>query len=79
MVYGTTFGGAAVATLGLVVVTAVCRVMLRASEKNARAAARVPAATEPAQGHPGHRGRHSRTGAGVHRGCHGGANPPPHD
>ncbi|MER7764494.1 hypothetical protein [Streptomyces sp. NPDC097619] len=41
VVYGTSYGGAAVATLGLVVVTAVCRVMLRHAEKNERAAARV--------------------------------------
>ncbi|MFG2295418.1 hypothetical protein [Streptomyces sp. NPDC048603] len=68
VVYGTSFGGAAVATLGLVAVTAACRVMLRLSEKNERAA-RVLA--EPAgQAAAPHRGRHSRTGAGTHRGCH---------
>ncbi|MFE9254725.1 hypothetical protein [Streptomyces sp. NPDC006879] len=49
VVYGTSFGGAAVATLGLVVVTAVCRVLLRHSE---RTAARVIA--EQAGGHRRH-------------------------
>ncbi|MEV8535287.1 hypothetical protein [Streptomyces sp. NPDC051211] len=67
VVYGTSFGGAAVATLGLAAVTAACRVMLRHAEKNERAAARVPAES-PAPS--AHRGRHSRTGAGAHRGCH---------
>ncbi|MEV7418228.1 hypothetical protein [Streptomyces sp. NPDC089919] len=50
VVYGTSFGGAAVATLGLVVVTAVCRVLLRHSERNA---ARVPTGT-PRGRHGGH-------------------------
>ncbi|MEV7613402.1 hypothetical protein [Streptomyces sp. NPDC089799] len=77
VVYGTSFGGAAVATLGLVAVTAACRVMLRLSEKNQRAAARVLA---EAQGPAGpHRGRHSRTGAGAHRGCHASGGPTTQD
>ncbi|MFJ6939034.1 hypothetical protein [Streptomyces sp. NPDC101132] len=70
VVYGTSFGGAAVATLGLVAVTAVCRVLLRRSELTA---ARVTAAEQSAAGH---RGRHSRTGSGAHRGCHGGGGTP---
>jgi hypothetical protein len=76
VVYGTSFGGAAVATLGLVAVTAACRAMLRHSEKTQRAAAlalvedRLPSA---------HRGRHSRTGSGAHRGCHGSGAMSPHD
>ncbi|MFG2709049.1 hypothetical protein ACGFX2_00635 [Streptomyces goshikiensis] len=71
VVYGTSFGGAAGATLGLAAVTAACRALLRHSERVERAtAARVftegrrPAGTAP------HRGRHSRGGAGAHRGCH---------
>ncbi|MGI5449887.1 hypothetical protein ACQEVM_29760 [Streptomyces sp. CA-243310] len=68
VVYGTSFGGAAVATLGLAVVTAACRVLLRHSEKAKRSAARV-LAEEPFA--PSRRGRHSRGGAGSHRGRHG--------
>nr|WP_167747636.1 MULTISPECIES: hypothetical protein [Streptomyces] len=74
VVYGTSYGGAAVATLGLAAVTAACRVLLRHSEKAGRAAARV-AGREP----HGHRGRHSRSGSGAHRGCHGPMGPSPHD
>lgn len=76
VVYGTSFGGAAVATLGLVAVTAVCRAMLRYSEKTERAAARVLAEERLPSAH---RGRHSRGGSGAHRGCHGSDSPPPHD
>ncbi|MCB5167867.1 hypothetical protein LG634_23920 [Streptomyces bambusae] len=56
VVYGTSFGGAAVATLGLVAVTTACRIMLRHAEKTERSAARVLAAEPPAVA----RGRHSR-------------------
>ncbi|MFF0743076.1 hypothetical protein ACFYVL_22030 [Streptomyces sp. NPDC004111] len=60
--YGGAVGGAAVASGGLAVVTVVCRVLLRRSE---RTAARDLA--EELQ--PGtHRGRHGRTGSGTHRG-----------
>ncbi|KJY38116.1 MULTISPECIES: hypothetical protein [Streptomyces] len=76
VVYGTSYGGAAVATLGLAAVTAACRVLLRHSEKTGRAAARVPADEPLAHGH---RGRHSRSGSGAHRGCHGSLGPSPHD
>ncbi|GAA3381079.1 hypothetical protein GCM10017750_41640 [Streptomyces racemochromogenes] len=76
VVYGTSYGGAAVATLGLAAVTAACRVLLRYSEKTERAAARV-LSEDPLPS--GHRGRHSRTGAGSHRGCHGSAGTSPHD
>lgn len=80
VVYGTSFGGAAVATLGLVAVTAACRVLLRHSEKNERAAARVLAKGRPHTGAPRvHRGRHARSGAGSHRGCRGPGGTPPHD
>ncbi|MEU7551955.1 hypothetical protein AB0B01_06240 [Streptomyces sp. NPDC044571] len=69
VIYGTSFGGAAVATLGLAAVTAVCRAMLRCSEKAERAAAMVLAADRPA---PGRRRRRSRggsaSGGGGHRG-----------
>ncbi|MFD0269216.1 hypothetical protein ACFVGY_21985 [Streptomyces sp. NPDC127106] len=63
VVYGTTFGGAAVATLGLVAVTAVCRVMLRWSEKGSRGAVAVLA--EDRLPVPGRRRRHSRSGSGA--------------
>ncbi|MEU6892295.1 hypothetical protein ABZ934_10945 [Streptomyces sp. NPDC046557] len=76
VVYGTSFGGAAVATLGLAAVTAACRALLRQSERAERAAARVR--TEEASG-SGHRGRHSRGGAGSHRGCHAPGAMSPHD
>ncbi|MFD9407819.1 hypothetical protein ACFWBN_12510 [Streptomyces sp. NPDC059989] len=76
VVYGTSFGGAAVATLGLFAVTAACRVLLRYSERTERAAARVRAEERIPSGH---RGRHSRGGPGNHRGC-GGSDPvSPHD
>ncbi|MCZ4086557.1 hypothetical protein O1W17_32000, partial [Streptomyces sp. H34-S5] len=70
------YGGAAVATLGLLVVTAACRAMLRCSEKADRAAARVLA---EARVPSAHRGRHSRSGTESHRGCHGSDAPPPQD
>ncbi|WP_430625641.1 hypothetical protein [Streptomyces sp. NBC_01264] len=66
VVYGTSFGGAAVATLGLAAVTAACRVLLRHSERAERNAARVLAEDRLT---PAHRGRHSRAGAGTQRGC----------
>ncbi|WP_078556644.1 hypothetical protein [Streptomyces sp. PCS3-D2] len=73
VVYGTSFGGAAVATLGLLVVTAACLVLLRHSERNA---ARVRA-----EGHPpsAHRRRHSRGGPAGRRGCRASDSPSPHD
>ncbi|MET9884917.1 hypothetical protein ABZZ20_17660 [Streptomyces sp. NPDC006430] len=77
VVYGTSFGGAAVATLGLVAVTAVCRAMLRYSERAERAAAVVAAHRLP----PGRRRRRARgrngSAGGAHRGCwsSGGASP----
>ncbi len=58
--YGTSLAGATGTALGLAAVTAVCRVLLRQSERGAarlRAEERVP-----------HRGRHQRTGTGAHRG-----------
>ncbi|MFD9336682.1 hypothetical protein ACFWBF_20140 [Streptomyces sp. NPDC060028] len=76
VVYGTSFGGAAVATLGLAAVTAACRVLLRHSEKVERAAARVLAEDRLPSAH---RGRHSRGGAGTHRGCHASGGFSPHD
>ncbi|MFD9453141.1 hypothetical protein ACFWBC_08630 [Streptomyces sp. NPDC059985] len=76
VVYGTSYGGAAVATLGLAAVTAACRVLLRYSEKTERAAARASAEEALPSGH---RGRHSRTGGGSHRGCHGSGPVSPHD
>ncbi|MER8005649.1 MULTISPECIES: hypothetical protein [unclassified Streptomyces] len=58
--YGTSLAGAAGTALGLAAVTAVCRLLLRQSE---RGAARLPA-EESAP----HRGRRHRTGTGAHRG-----------
>ncbi|MFD3467878.1 hypothetical protein ACFWWM_16160 [Streptomyces sp. NPDC058682] len=76
VVYGTSFGGAAVATLGLLAVTAACRVLLRHSERTRRAAARVPVEDHLPTAH---RGRHSRAGGGLHRGCRGSGPLSPHD
>nr|WP_308375884.1 hypothetical protein [Streptomyces sp. ISL-99] len=56
VLYGTSFGGAAAAALGLATVTAVCRVLLRRSE---RAAAEAAAAA--------HTGARRKT-TGAHRG-----------
>ncbi|MEV4946005.1 hypothetical protein [Streptomyces sp. NPDC053755] len=42
VVYGTSLGGAAGAALGLVAVTAVCRVLLRRSERGLRGESHVP-------------------------------------
>ncbi|MCH5671626.1 hypothetical protein [Streptomyces gilvus] len=67
--YGTSLAGAAGTALGLAAVTAVCRVLLRQSE---RGAARL-LTDERAQG----RGRRQRTGTGAHRGArHTGGNTP---
>ncbi|MFD0315194.1 hypothetical protein [Streptomyces flavalbus] len=60
LVYGTSLAGAAGTALGLAAVTAVCRLLLRRSE---RCAARQPAEAPP----PGPRGRHHRSGAGADR------------
>ncbi|MFD7261635.1 hypothetical protein [Streptomyces sp. NPDC059874] len=76
VVYGTSFGGAAVATLGLLAVTAACRVLLRHSEKTQRAAARVLSEEHLP---PARRRRHSRGGAGGRRGCHASESPNPQD
>ncbi|MEV6571086.1 hypothetical protein [Streptomyces sp. NPDC051577] len=76
VVYGTSFGGAAVATLGLAAVTAACRVLLRHSEKAEWSATPAPA-EDPFP--PAPRGRHSRGGAGSHRGCHASADVSPID
>ncbi|CAM5433375.1 hypothetical protein [Streptomyces aurantiogriseus] len=64
--YGTSLAGAAGTALGLAAVTAVCRLLLRRSE---RCAARPPADTgAPQTPYTPHRGRHQRTGTGSHRG-----------
>ncbi|WSZ44982.1 hypothetical protein OG429_15065 [Streptomyces sp. NBC_00190] len=76
VVYGTSFGGAAVATLGLLAVTAACRVLLRQSERTLRATARVRSEDRIP---PGHRGRHSRGGSGTHRACGRSEPVSPHD
>jgi hypothetical protein len=67
--YGTSLAGAAGTALGLAAVTAVCRILLRQSE---RGAARLLAEESSP-----HRGRHHRTGSGAHRGGrHTGGNSP---
>ncbi|MBT2482819.1 hypothetical protein J7E94_32520 [Streptomyces sp. ISL-94] len=79
VVYGTSFGGAAVATLGLFAVTAACRALLRCSERTQRAE-RAAARVRPEERLPsGHRGRHSRGGPGNHRGCGASDAISPHD
>ncbi|MGW5848274.1 hypothetical protein ACWFQ8_10035 [Streptomyces sp. NPDC055254] len=65
VVYGSSYGGAAVATLGLVVVTGACTAMLRHSERVARlerAAHLERAGDRPPSGR---RRRHSRGGAAI--------------
>ncbi|MEU5403986.1 hypothetical protein ABZ348_32425 [Streptomyces sp. NPDC005963] len=65
VVYGTSLGGAAAASLGLVAVTAVCRVLLRRSERTAAAAEARPAGRDrgvregDGQAHRAHAGRPS--------------------
>lgn len=67
--YGTSPAGAVSTALGLAAVTGACRALLRQSE---RGAARLLA-----EGRAPHRGRHSRTGTGAHRGGrHSGGNTP---
>ncbi|MFR0352767.1 hypothetical protein [Streptomyces sediminimaris] len=67
--YGTSLAGAAGTALGLAAVTAVCRLLLRRSE---RCAARRPSG-EAAP----HQGRRHRSGTGAHRGGrHTGGNTP---
>lgn len=67
--YGTSLAGATGTALGLAAVTAVCRILLRQSE---RGAARLHAEERAP-----HRGRHHRTGNGAHRGGrHTGGNTP---
>ncbi|MGW7417690.1 hypothetical protein [Streptomyces sp. NPDC054863] len=62
--YGAPVGGAAAAAGGLAAVTVACRLLLRQS---ARAAARDRELAQDLQAGT-HRGRHSRTGSGTHRG-----------
>jgi hypothetical protein len=67
--FGSSFAGAAGTAFGLAAVTAVCRLLLRQSE---RGAARMTAEERTP-----HRGRHHRTGTGAHRGGrHTGGNTP---
>jgi hypothetical protein len=58
--YGTSLAGATGTALGLAAVTAVCRILLRQSE---RGAARLRAEERSPR-----RGRHHRSGTGAHRG-----------
>ncbi|MCX5263703.1 hypothetical protein [Streptomyces sp. NBC_00199] len=70
--YGTSLAGTAGTALGLAAVTAVCRLLLRRSERHP---ARLLAGEQAPQAH--HRGRRQRTGTGSHRGGrHSGGNSP---
>ncbi|MFI7414826.1 hypothetical protein ACIBU0_39945 [Streptomyces sp. NPDC049627] len=71
--YGTSLAGATGTALGLAAVTAVCRLLLRESERGA-ARMKDDERTGPS---PSRRGRHHRTGTGAHRGGrHTGGNTP---
>ncbi|WP_432133168.1 MULTISPECIES: hypothetical protein [unclassified Streptomyces] len=70
--YGSSLAGTAGTALGLAAVTAVCRWLLRQSE---RGAARPHGERQPSRAH--HRGGRHRTGTGAHRGGRrGGGNTP---
>ncbi|MDT9700355.1 hypothetical protein [Streptomyces sp. P17] len=70
--YGTSLAGATGTALGLAAVTAVCRVLLRRSERGAECSL----AEEHASPAPRH-GRRHRSGTGSHRGGrHSGGNTP---
>ncbi|MFF1543893.1 hypothetical protein [Streptomyces sp. NPDC058291] len=70
--YGSSLAGAAGTALGLAAVTAVCRVLLRRSE---RCAVRLLVEEPAPEAH--HRGRHQRAGTGSRRGGrHSGGNSP---
>ncbi|MCL8012832.1 hypothetical protein [Streptomyces sp. AS02] len=78
--YGTSLAGATGTALGLAAVTAVCRVLLRESERGAARmkddAARLKDEERGGKS-PSRRGRHHRTGTGAHRGGrHTGGNTP---
>ncbi|WP_405872491.1 MULTISPECIES: hypothetical protein [unclassified Streptomyces] len=67
--YGSSLAGATGTAFGLAAVTAVCRLLLRQSERGA--------AHPPAEGYTSRRGRHHRSGTGAHRGGrHTGGNTP---
>ncbi|MET9829279.1 hypothetical protein ABZ078_08200 [Streptomyces sp. NPDC006385] len=71
--YGTSLAGATGTALGLAAVTAVCRVLLRESERGAARMRDEDRATQSTS----RRGRHHRTGTGAHRGGrHTGGNTP---
>ncbi|MEV7522164.1 hypothetical protein [Streptomyces sp. NPDC091371] len=79
VVYGTSVGGAAVATLGLLAVTAACRVMLRYSERTERAERAAARVLSEERLPPVRHRRHSRGGAGGRRGCRTFEPPDPQD
>ena len=67
--YGTSLAGATGTALGLAAVTAVCRILLRQSERGA--------AHPHSEERTPRRGRHHRSGGGAHRGGrHTGGNTP---
>ncbi|MEE1753746.1 hypothetical protein [Streptomyces sp. SP18CS02] len=78
VVYGTSVGGAAATAVGLAAVTAVCRILLRRSE---RTPVRPLVEDSPAHARPPGppRGRHSRTSPGARHGGRPGAGCAPGD
>ncbi|MGW0913331.1 hypothetical protein ACWD1Z_16530 [Streptomyces sp. NPDC002784] len=78
--YGTSLAGATGTALGLAAVTAVCRVLLRRSERGAARSLAEDHDVSPAEEHASlalRRGRHHRSGTGAHRGGrHSGGNTP---
>jgi hypothetical protein len=65
--YGTSLAGAAGTALGLAAVTAVCRLLLRQSERGAARRPPQESARPPRESAPGRERRH-RNGTGAHRG-----------
>ncbi|MET9729754.1 hypothetical protein ABZZ79_03510 [Streptomyces sp. NPDC006458] len=65
--YGTSLAGAAGAAFGLAAVTAVCRVLLRRSERCAGRRRVPPLAGPAAEESPGEHARHPRGGTVSHR------------
>jgi len=67
LICGSSTGGAIGTAAGLAAVTAACRALLRQSERAYAQRGRDRAGSAPDRPGP-HRGRHSRTGTGLHRG-----------
>ncbi|MGW0332116.1 hypothetical protein ACWD0J_09635 [Streptomyces sp. NPDC003011] len=75
--YGTSLAGTAGTALGLAAVTAVCRILLRQSERGAARLLAEERAPRRGSHHGRPHGRHHRAGTGAHRGGrHSGGNTP---